>query len=366
MELTNFWYMIVWLLAASFFAAVFLEKDKVNFYGITENRWSVGTAVLLFLPFIIWAGFRTTAYGDTAAYIRMFNDAPSDLSQLSSYTMSQTKDKGYTVFTILFKAILGESSTLFFLLIAAIQGIVLINIYRKYSCDYAFSIFLFVASTDYISWMHNGMRQFFAVTIAFACFPLIIKKKYLSAIAIILLAATIHASILIVLPFIVIAQGEPWNKKTLLFLIGVMLAIVYLDRFTSAVTTIMENSQYSAEVEDFINDDGVNLFRVLVYSIPAVMALAFRRKISYYDNPVINFSINMSIVASGLYIIGYFTSGIMFGRLPIAFVLYSYISLPWMIERIFTEKSAQMIKLICMGCYLAFFYYQMHISWGLL
>ena len=49
-------------------------------------------------------------------------------------------------------------------MLASIQAIILVTIYRKYSTNYLLSIFLFIASTDYLSWMFNGVRQFAAVT----------------------------------------------------------------------------------------------------------------------------------------------------------------------------------------------------------
>ena len=58
--------------------------------------------------------------------------------------------------------------------------------YRKYSSDYWMSIFLFIVSTDYLSYMHNGMRQFIAVCGIFACLGWIIKKEYFKTIIVIL------------------------------------------------------------------------------------------------------------------------------------------------------------------------------------
>lgn len=57
---------------------------------------------------------------------------------------------------------------LFSVLLAAFQLLVIVWMFRKYSEDYWFSIFLFIASTDYISWTFNGIRQFTAVVIAYA------------------------------------------------------------------------------------------------------------------------------------------------------------------------------------------------------
>ena len=62
-------------------------------------------------------------------------------------------------------------------MLASIQAIILVTIYRKYSTNYLLSIFLFIASTDYLSWMFNGVRQFAAVTIIFASTKFMLEKK---------------------------------------------------------------------------------------------------------------------------------------------------------------------------------------------
>lgn len=88
---------------------------------------------------------------------------------------------------------------------------------------------MFVVSTDYLSWMFNGMRQFIAVCIILLSFELILRKKVLWAIAVILLAATFHASALIMIPLIFVIQGRAWNRKMLLFLACVGVAILLID-----------------------------------------------------------------------------------------------------------------------------------------
>lgn len=366
MVLRNFWYMFIWLGFATLLFHYLPVRRRIDVNGITKERWSFSSAILFFLPFIIWAGFRSKAYGDTAAYERMFFEAPSNFGQLFSYTAEQAKDKGYTVFTILFKCLFGNSKVLFFLVIASIQGICMVSVYRKYSCNFAFSVFLFVASTDYIAWMHNGMRQFLAVTVVFACIPLLLKKRYLLATCIALLMGTIHGSIYLCFPLLFVALGRPWNKRTVTFIVAVLLVGLFIDQFTDLMTTAMENTQYSAEIEDVKNDDGVNIFRVLVYSVPAILSFFFRRQIASYRDPAIDFFVNMSVITAGLYLIGFFTSGIMFGRLPILFSLSNYILLPWQLKHLFSRNSRIYFTFSSMALYMIFFYMQMHFAWGLI
>ena len=188
-------------------------------------------AVVAVLPLVIWAGFRGNV-GDTGSYIQAFKDMPTSLSGISSYIESQEKDQGFYFVSAVIKCIIGNQDTIYFIIVAAVQCILLFKIYRKYSSAFAVSFFLFIASTDYISWVFNGMRQFTAVTITVACFPWILQKKYVKAIIVILIASLFHQSALLVLPFVFIVQGKAWNKKTLFFIVAVVIAVVFADRFT--------------------------------------------------------------------------------------------------------------------------------------
>jgi transmembrane protein EpsG len=41
-----------------------------------------------------------------------------------------------------------------------------------------------------------------------------------------------------------------------------------------------------------------------------------------------------------------------------------YISLPWLIDNMFTKNSARVVKLIMIVAYFVYFYYQMFIIWA--
>ena len=104
-------------------------------------------------------------------------------------------------------------------------------------------------------------------------------------------------------------------------------------------------------------DDGTNVLRVCVYSIPALLSLVGLKYVRRQGGAIINVCANMSIAAAGFYLISRFTSGIFIGRLPIYFSLYSYILLPWEIKNIFNEKSARLISVIMIGAYMMFYFY---------
>lgn len=332
--------------------------------GKKELRWNWLPAALLVLPLVIWAAWRGNGFGDTRVYRARFFIVPTTLSEMGSYVWGQSKDRGFALIEVVFKSLISHSDIAFFFFIAAIQIGCLLCVYRKYSKNYWLSIFLFVASTDYLSWMHNGMRQFLAVTLIFACLPLMVKKHYLAMAVVVLLASQIHLSALVVLPFLFIVNGRAWNVRTLLFIVGVIVSIFFLDQVTGFITNTMEDTAYSGNIEIFLEDDGTNIFRVLFYSVPAVMSLAFRRFIVAEDDPLIDICVNLSVVAAGFYVFSFFTSGILIGRLPIFFSLANYIVIPWMLEKVFDRDSALAVEVGFIATYMAFFYYQVGVTCG--
>lgn len=368
MVINNYWILLGWIIFGGFFLSMFGGKEYINVCGVKELRYSKMSSLLLFLPYIIWAGFRNDTIGDTWAYRTQYLEAPGKGADLLAYVLDSTKDKGFSVLMAMIKVIFGNSDLMFLLIIAIFQGLCLAVVYRKYSCDYWTSVFLFVASTDYLSWMHNGIRQFIAVAGIFACTSLILRKKYVPLIVVILLMSTIHASALIMIPIIFVAQGEAWNKRTLALIVAIVFALAFIDQFTSVLEIMTDNTQYEGIIsgEIWSNDDGTNLIRVFVYSIPALLSLIGKKFIKNAHNPLISLCCNMSVISSAIYLLSSFTSGIYVGRLPIYCSLYSYILLPWLLDNMFTRKSKQIMYAIMYMAYIAFFYYQLHFAWGLL
>lgn len=287
---------------------------------------------------------------------------PVSLGSMASYMATVKKDKGFYFVSAVIKCIVGNHVNIYFIVLAAIQAGVLIYVYRKYSSRYLVSFFLFIASTDYISWLFNGIRQFLAVTITFIGIKFILDKKYAKAIILILIASLMHQSALLVIPFIFIAQGKAWNKKTLLFMVAVIVIVAGIGQFTNVLDSMLAETQYKNVVSDWQswNDDGTNALRVLVYAVPSVLSLIGLRFIRNEDDKVINLCTNMSIVSVGFYIVSMFTSGIFIGRLPIYFSLYSYILLPWEIDHMFTKRSARLIYVVMVVGYLGFCLYSVN------
>lgn len=365
MTLTNYWWLLIWLATMGIGLAATCPQQPVQVLGRTEYRWGMGAAILLASPYVIWAMNRSN-FGDSEVYRKTFLEVPRSLGELPAYLSEHTKDQGFSVLTALIKTVIGNNDKLFFLIIAIFQMFCIVYFFRKYSTNFLFSMFMFIASTDYLSWMFNGMRQFIAVCAALLAFDLLMKKKYIPAICVILLVSQIHGSALIMLPILLVIQGKAWNRKTLLMLVAVITCVFFIDQFTSVLNDTLAETQYSDIVtnEIWVNDDGTNTLRILFYSIPAILSLIGRKYLKQADSPEINLCVNCAVVTSILYILSGVSSGIYVGRLPIYTTLPGYVVVPWLIDHIFSKELAGFVKMGMVGVFLVFFYYQLHVAWG--
>lgn len=366
LELTNYWLPIIWVCAAGFILNMF-PKQTVQHGSRVEQRWFWFSVVLLVIPLVIWAGARVRI-GDTAAYRRHFLSAPASLLELPAYLKSKTKDRGFSVLMTVCKSLGVSQPATFFTIIAFVQMWGMAVTFRKYAPNFWVCIFLFVASTDYISWMFNGMRQFLATTIIFSASGLLFQGRLKPFCLVVLLASTIHGSALLMIPLAYAMNGRILNTKMLWILLGTALVMPIADWLMPALTSALENTQYNdiTTNEVWATDDGTNIIRVLVYSVPALVALFCRRYISGSTDRVMSICINGALATMALYLISSVTSGIYVGRLPIYTTFYGYMALPWMLEQIFEKNSKQFVLVMMVLFYIAFYYYQMGATWGLL
>lgn len=364
--MTVYWFMTAWVILFGILAQVSAKKVCVGEYlgeEVYETRAHLFMAVVTFAVIIFFAGARSFT-GDTGAYIDMFKDYPLFQNAHDVIFDDSAREPGFRLFSILIKTYISDDYTVWFYIIAIISGICIMIPLYKYSCNFGVSAFLFMASCQF-SWMFNGMRQFLVAAIIFSCTGLILKNRTLLYVLIVCVLSTIHKSAFILIPMYFIAKGEPWNKRTLLFIGCIVLSMLFTTKFTNLLTDVVEQTDYASSVNEFkATDDGTNPIRILVESVPIILAFIYRNKIKDKLTPIIKLSINMSLIASGLYIISKVaSSGVLLGRLPIYFSMYNLILLPWLLKNIFADREKDLVYYTMIICYFSFFYYQMVITW---
>lgn len=330
--------------------------------GAEINQTNIIFAIITFLPI-----FFTVSMGDVFVDVWNYMEGYKQISTSFADIDWSGKGPGFKVIEVIIKRIFGNNADIFRIIIALMQSIPIVLVFRYYSSDYLMSMFLFVATAIYISWMMNGLRQFTAATIIFAATPLLVKKKYVPLIIVILLASTIHNTALIMLPVIFIVQGQAWNRKTVTFIIAAIIAMYVFGNNTSLFDSAIEGVglNYSITEAHASGDTGTSFFRVLVNMVPMIIALIFRKKIDV-NNKFINICVNMSVITSGLYLISMVTSGVLIGRLPVYTTLYNMILLPYLVKNVFDEHDSKIVTIAMVVLYIFYYWYQMHISNGLI
>ena len=358
-----------WLAIMAMFghAAGAYRKERV--LGQAERRATWFYALLVVLPLIIFAGTRSLNFGDGYAYWISYRTIPDAFVGKLRYVMDSAKDQGYYALEALISVFLPRNRMGYFTVIAALQIFFLAKTYRKFSEDFWLAMFVFVVSTDYLSWVQNGMRQFLAATVTFAASGLLFRKKLVWYSVVVLIASMFHRSALLLIPIAFFVQGKSWNWKMLLILLGTIVVVNSTGLFTSVLGSVLEDTQYRNVVYDmtYYQDDGTNPLRVLVYSIPTILSLFCRKKINREGGRVIQIACNMGIVSTAMYLVSMVTSGILIGRLPIYCSLYaSGILLPWELKHMFAHNTGRMVRMAAIGCYLLFYVFTLHFQWGLI
>ena len=358
-----YWFILAWVIVFGIMSQMRARYVCVG-EGIYESRTNLFMAIMAFSIIIFFAGMRSYV-ADTSAYINIFNQYPLFSAAHDVIFDSSAREPGFRVFSILIKTYISQDYQVWLFIIATISGICIMYPLYKYSSNFGVSAFLFMASCQF-TWMFNGMRQFLVASILFACTPFILEKKPIPYIIIVLILSTFHKSSLIMIPAYFIVDSEPWSKRSMLFIACTILAMMFTSQFTGLLDTVVENSDYATSIGEFKgNDDGTSPIRILVESIPIVIAFIYRDRIKEKLTPIVKISINMSLISSGVYIISKIAkSGVLLGRLPIYFSLYNLLLLPWLINNTFEKNERRLINFFMIICYLGFFYYQMKIAWN--
>ncbi len=221
---TNDIVLLIWIGIAALLSKS-VTKKKVLVLGQEEERYGLLFAVVVFFP-IFWFVTTVAMRGDMYAYYLGYNGDTMSVNEVFQNWNTNDKGPGYSLLVAYSKSLGFTDFHQFRVVLALLQSVPLVLIYKKYSDDYVFSIFLFIAYMIYDGWMMNGMRQFLAACIVFASFPFMLKKKrVIISLLIVLLATTVHKSAIVMIPVILLVQLKPWSKLSSIFIIGFIIVI---------------------------------------------------------------------------------------------------------------------------------------------
>ena len=319
----------------------------------TVIRYTPFFATLVFLPVIIMAVWGPPR-SDTYLYLQNYRAVPNKLTEGFREAFS-SKGPAFIMLGIFVKTVFGSNPTIYRLVLALIHAIPVITVFRRYSDDYLFSIFLFLCQGIHLAWMMNGIRQFVAVTMIFAATPWLIEKKYVNVILVILAASAFHRTALFMLLVVFVVQGKAWNRRTLIFIALTIVATLVFSRNGGMFDSILDLAGYSIHAAKEFGDDGANPVRVLITMVPLILAYISRDILEEANDGMLNICVNMCVISTGTMLVATVTSGIMVGRMDIYTSLYSMILLPYLIDAYFSENNKAVVKSIAAILYFILF-----------
>ena len=300
-------------------------------------------------------------FGDTITYMNYFTDySITPFEVLSNFKFG--KEDIYNFLVAFIKTYISSEPRVFIEIVSFLTIIPIFYFIYNYSGDLKFVFLLFVFSG---CWEHsmNGLRQCLAGAILLASFKLIYDKKWYFYFPIVIFAAQIHTSAYIFLVLYFIANNEAWGKSTKLIIgIGICLLLTFPISGKLIVSILEENTGYGQKYSNNGFDYSINIFRVLVMSVPLVVAFinrdSIKGKYKYY-----NTIFNMSLFCTITTLLGLVS--VVYARLNLYFEIYSIVLLVWNINDMVKQEKYRWIKPVCFICFAIYFIYQMMFSHNL-
>lgn len=328
-----------------------------------RRHFMLRKADIFMIVVIVWMtcfSFLRTSYNDTETYITHFMQSET---AADFFARDGLLDWTGNPLSELYRDVVRDATTnyhIYFFFPAFLSSFAVVKLFKRYSVNPAFSLLIFFSIGTYVMYI-AALKQCFAMFFLLLALPYAIDRKYVRFYLLVFLAILFHthAFMFAIVPLLF---GKPWGKTSIGFLLAAIFAMATYDATLGA---FMEYAQsigaLVAKIEVFDNNP-INILRVIVYWVPALLALAFRKRLFSNSTRTENLFVNMSMVSAFILMIGLVQAANLFARMAAYFEIATAIALPWMIKRLFTKRSAQFITICAAVLYFGYFLYEFGIS----
>lgn len=307
--------------------------------------------ILLAVVASVYVGLRIS-YNDTSNYQYDYETISIGMSRIASLDFSLGANPGFNILNTILKTI-GFSTQDFLMIYAVITVGIYFWFIRKYSDNIWLSVFLFFTMGCYTFTM-AAIKQCVAVALCLVGIDRLLREKRLSFVFWVLFASTFHPYSLMYLiaPFLMF---KAWTNKTYILLAIFGLIGLGMQPLLGTVVdiTTMLGEEYDAAT---FTGEGINIFRLAVVWVPVIVSFFVRKYLREANTKKDNLILNLTILNAEIMFIGLFGTANYFGRLANYFLIYQALCLPHLFNG-FTVKSKMIITIVCVICFLLYFYY---------
>lgn len=326
------------------------KKDDLGGSRYTKKDWLL--YVIMAAAMAVFVGLRTSG-NDTFAYKHSYELLPTGWNNLSTIDWkSLAGAPGHQAVNIILKT-LGFTTQDYLMVYSLFTVSVYLWFIRKYTNNILFSVFLFFTMGVYTFTM-AAIKQTAAVAFLLIATDKAIRKKYFGFALFVVIAMLFHpySFIYLIIPFL---DFVPWTKKTFFFLTGTVFIASAFNFLLEPLLDITGalGSGYTAEE---LTGEGVNVFRVLVVWVPALLSFIVRPHFYQKNDRAANIVINASMINAMVMFVGLFGTANYFARLANYFLIFQAIALPIILDTL-DKNSKDVLTLGAVAGYSGYFYY---------
>lgn len=328
-----------------------------------RRHFMLRKADIFMIVVIVWMtcfSFLRTSYNDTWNYIFAWNNSDGARAFLESGGLLDLTGNPLSNLWRDISHDISDNYHIYFLLPALLSSFAVVKLFKKYSVNPAFSMLIFFSLGTYIVYV-AALKQCFAIFFLLLSIPYAEEKKYVRFYLLVAIAILFHthAFMFLILPLLF---GRPWGSITYLGLLATIFAMLTYDRTLGAFMEYAQSIGALVDEGEVFDGHQINLIRVAVYWIPSILAFAFRKHLFRESSRSENLFVNMSTVCAMILTIGTVQAANLFARMAAYFEIATAISLPWMIKKLFTKRSAQFITICASVLYFGYFLYEFGVS----
>ena len=316
--------------------------------------------MIIVIAWMTCFSFLRTSYNDTSNYIFFFNNAESVVAGFKSGTFT---DWTGNPLSMLYESLIHDLTDdyhIYFFFPAFLGCFAVIKLFKRYSVNPVLSLLIFFSIGTYIMYV-AALKQCFAMFFLLMSIPYAEEKKYGRFYLLVLIAILFHthAFMFAIVPFLF---EKPWGKITWGLFVLTLFAMATYDITFGAFMNYAQSIGAMAAESEIFDGHQINFLRVLVYWVPAILALVFRRRLFDHSSRSENLFVNMSIVSAFILTIGLVEGANLYARMAAYFEIATALALPWMIKKLFTKQSAQFVTVIAVALYFVYFLYEFGVS----
>ena len=316
--------------------------------------------MIIIIAWMTCFSFLRTSYNDTVHYISGFNAAESLIQGFKAGTFTNWTGNPWSM---LYRSLIHDITDnyhVYFFFPALMSSFAVIKICKRYSVSPALSLLIFFSIGTYIMYV-AAVKQCMAVFFLLMALPYAIDKKYVKFYLLVFIAILFHthAFMFAIIPLLL---EKPWSKVSWILLALTVFAMLTYDSTLGAFMEYAQSLGAAVAEEEVFDEHQINMLRVLVYWVPGILALAFRRRLFSVSSRTENLFVNMSMISAFILTIGLVQGANLYARMAGYFEIATAIALPWMVKKLFTKQSAQFVTVIAVILYFGYFYYEFAIT----